>query len=237
MFRAKPAPVAAIPDDGDLPSSLRAAIGRKVTARLRRNPMVTAMGNEALRFYLRDYFASPHECAALRAMIDEGARPSSLFSGTVGPEYRTSSSCTMPPADMLVDAITMRIAALMGMDKAHGETLQGQRYQPGQEYRLHCDYFPGDASYWPHMRAQGGQRCWTAMIYLNTVEAGGETCFPHTGLAIAPLEGRLLIWNNMRDDGSPNPESLHAAQPVEAGTKYVLTLWFRERPWTPLPRS
>ncbi|MGE4430242.1 MAG: prolyl hydroxylase family protein [Sphingobium sp.] len=212
-------------------------MGKKVAAKLARNPMITCMGNDAMRFYMRDYFASPHECAELRAMIDEGARPSPLFSGTAGAEYRTSSTCTMPPTDMLVDAITMRIAALLGMEASHGETLQGQRYRPGQEYRLHCDYFPGTASYWPHMRAQGGQRCWTAMIYLNTVEAGGETSFPHAGLAIPPMEGRLLVWNNMREDGSPNPESLHAAQPVEAGTKYVLTHWFRERPWGAASRT
>jgi prolyl 4-hydroxylase len=30
-------------------------------------------------------------------------------------------------------------------------------------------------------------------------------------------------------DGSPNPWTLHEGAPVECGTKYIVTKWFRER--------
>jgi prolyl 4-hydroxylase len=83
------------------------------------------------------------------------------------------------------------------------------------------------------MRKSGGQRCWTAMIYLSPVEAGGETHFPLCEFAVPPREGMILMWNNMMPDGTPNRQSLHAALPVERGVKYVVTKWFRERPWTP----
>lgn len=229
MFR-KSAPVPPI-DDGDKASSHRAKIGKKVGAKLARNPMVSRIGTGPVELYMRDGFADAEECEALRNMIDDGARPSALFSGTEGPEYRTSYSCHMNPDDPLVRGISDRVVALMGIDGTHGETIQGQRYAQGQEYKPHCDYFPVNDSYWPHMRKQGGQRCWTAMLYLNTVPAGGETWFLHGGFMIPPVEGRLIVWNNLLADGSPSMETLHAAQPVEAGTKYVLTKWFRERPW------
>ena len=109
--------------------------------------------------------------------------------------------------DPLVSRITQRICALMGVDPNHAETLQGQRYTAGQEYKPHWDYFPHNDTYWPQMRDMGGQRTWTAMLYCNTVAAGGETQFTAVGLSVAPNEGALLIWNNMAPDGAPNTNS------------------------------
>jgi prolyl 4-hydroxylase len=67
------------------------------------------------------------------------------------------------------------------------------------------------------------------MIYLNVPEAGGATGFTYLDLSIVPKLGRILIWNNMALDGSPNPWTDHCGQPVEAGLKYVVTKWYRER--------
>lgn len=220
-------------DDGGIASSARAAIGAQVQARLERNPMVSRIESPHLAIYGRQDFLSPEECADLRAIIDAGAQPSTLFSGSANADYRTSHSCNLDPFDPLIKAISDRICALTGLPADHGETLQGQRYTSGQEYRLHCDYFPVTANYWPAMRVTGGQRSWTTMIYLSPVEAGGETHFPHCEFMVPPVEGMILIWNNMDADGAPNNFSLHAARPVEQGTKYVVTKWFRERPWTP----
>ncbi|KXU30350.1 2OG-Fe(II) oxygenase [Sphingobium sp. 22B] len=222
-----------IVDDGGVASAARARIGESVRARLERNPMVSRIDTPQLEIYGRQEFLSAEECAGLRELIDAGAQPSTLFSGSANADYRTSASCNLSPWSPLVGGISDRICALMGLAAEHGETLQGQRYQPGQEYKAHCDYFPVTASYWPAMLKTGGQRSWTAMIYLSPVEAGGETHFPHCGFMVPPVEGMLLMWNNMERDGSPNRSSLHAARPVERGTKYVVTKWFRERPWAP----
>lgn len=231
MFRKRtPAPVAH-PDDADQPSAARAKIGKDISAKLSRNPMIERVGDARLDLFLRRDFASPEECAALCAMIDAGAQPSILFSGTQGPEYRTSHSCHLDRSDPLVEGITARICAIMGVHPDYTETLQGQRYTAGQEYKPHWDYFPRNDTYWPQMREMGGQRTWTAMLYCNTVEAGGETQFVTMNLAVPPWQGTLLIWNNMGRDGAPNTDSAHCATPVKTGTKYVLTQWFRERKW------
>lgn len=219
-------------DDGDAASPARALIGATVRQRLDRNPMVSRIDAPGLDIYGRQDFLSASECIGLRELIDADAQPSILFSGSANADYRTSHSCHLDARHPLVTAISGRISALTGLPAENGETLQGQRYHPGQEYKAHCDYFPVTAHYWPAMLASGGQRCWTAMIYLSSVAAGGETHFPLCRFMVPPREGMILIWNNLDRDGAPNPQSLHAARPVESGSKYVVTKWFRERAWT-----
>lgn len=230
MFRKKAPPCSTV-DDGDQPSAPRAKAGKQIAAKLGRNPLVERVANDKTQLFVRRNFLSPEECAELCAMIDAGAQPSKLFSGTEGPEYRTSHSCHMTREDPLVQAVSNRIAALMGIDPAKGETIQGQRYTLGQQYKPHWDFFPVNDTYWPHMKAQGGQRTWTAMAYLSAVERGGETHFPYAGLLIPPSLGTLVMWNNLDRDGAPNRDTLHAALPVQEGAKYVVTKWFRERGW------
>ena len=128
--------------------------------------------------------------------------------------------------------IERRLSDLIGIDSAWGESVQGQRYEAGQEYREHCDWFDVNAAYWRKEIPRGGQRSWTAMVFLNEVEAGGETEFRKLGIKIPPQPGALLLWNNATSQGYPNHETLHAALPVERGVKYVITKWFRTRTWS-----
>ena len=81
------------------------------------------------------------------------------------------------------------------------------------------------------MKETGGQRTWTAMVYLNDVEEGGATWFPRAGIRVSPRRGLLLAWNNMNPDGSPNPATLHEGMAVVSGVKYIVTKWFREATW------
>lgn len=218
-------------DDGCLSSPARAREGARIAARLSRNPMVSRIENPHLDLFYRPDLASAAECAEMRAIIDAGAEPSELFYGNGDPQYRTSYSCHLDPTDPLVVTLSSRIVSLMGVPPENSEVIQGQRYAAGQEYKPHCDWFSDQSDYWPKMRAQGGQRVWTAMIYLNDVEEGGETQFLHLGLMVPPRQGMVLIWNNLGADGAPTNYAYHAALPVVRGQKYVLTKWFRERPW------
>ena len=112
-----------------------------------------------------------------------------------------------------------------------GRRSMGQRYAPGQEFRPHTDTFnPGGADYFLNC-ADAGQRSWTAMIYLNKPEEGGATRFKLIGKTIQPETGKLLAWNNLLPDGSPNPATLHQGMKVRRGTKYILTQWYREHPF------
>ncbi|MBA15073.1 MAG: oxygenase [Sphingomonas sp.] len=213
------------------PASARARISRDVTKRLDSTPGLRRAKTDQAQLYFYPDYLTDDECAMLIERIDANRRPSTLLSRHEDPEFRTSESCDLDRWDPQVRMIDERLAHLLGIPPENGETMQGQRYAPGQQFRAHCDYFHEGEPYWPAMQKQGGQRTWTAMIFLNNVEEGGATWFPRAGLRIAPKKGMLVTWNNMLRDGSPNYDTLHEGMAVIEGTKYIITKWFRESAW------
>lgn len=201
-------------------------------ARLAALPGAQRLPNKSLELIVVRRFLDPAGCAALCALIDERRRPSEIADHKGGPEFRTSETCDLDPADPLVAAIDGHLCAALGLDPRLGEPIQGQRYAPGQEFKPHTDTFnPGGADFY-RFCADQGQRTWTAMLYLNQPEDGGATRFKAIGKTIQPEPGKLLAWNNLLPDGSPNPATLHQGMKVRRGTKYIITKWFRQFPAT-----
>jgi prolyl 4-hydroxylase len=168
---------------------------------------------------------------ALIALIDRDRRPSTIADDNGDQYFRTSETCDLPRGEAAVIELEDMLTQLSGIDPAHGEPLQGQRYGVGQEFKAHTDYFTPGGPDWQKYCAVAGQRTWTFMIYLNEVEAGGATRFKVIGKTFQPEAGKLLCWNNRREDGRENPNTLHHGMKVRKGTKYVITKWYRERPW------
>ena len=101
--------------------------------------------------------------------------------------------------------------------------------QAGEHYRPHFDYFsPGLAVTAKHLE-DGGQRIASAITCLFEPESGGSTSFPELGITVPARAGRILFFSNCDAAGQPEPRSLHAGDPVEAGQKWVATKWFRQR--------
>jgi prolyl 4-hydroxylase len=192
-------------------------------------PRACRFDTDRAQIYAIPDLLSPDECIAVMAAIDAALEPSTVTNGPS--DYRTSRTCHLVAADAaLADALDARFAALIGVDPALAEPLQGQRYDQGQYFKAHTDWFaPGTPEFEQHTRP-GGQRTWTLMVYLNTVEAGGETVFERLGQRVTPKAGLALAWNNLHADGSPNHATLHEAMPVAQGVKYVITKWFRAEP-------
>lgn len=211
-------------------SELRAGIGRRVAASLAGAGVARAEGASFTLWFAEDFLGAD-DCAFLIDTINTDLRPSPILSDDPDADFRTSDSCNLDRWDARVRAIDQRILALMDMRERQGETLQGQRYAAGQYFRPHHDFFHIDQAYWRDQEAAGGQRTWTAMIFLNRPESGGETAFTHAGLTVPPKPGLLLMWDNMDANGAPNPYSTHEGVPVRAGVKYIVTKWFRERDW------
>ena len=208
-----------------------ARIGAKVRARLEADETIFRFPTELAEIHAVANFFSDAECTRLRGLVDATAEPSRLFDNPYESGFRTSYSGNLSRADPFIRAIERRIDDLLGMPTENAETVQGQRYMPGQEFKAHQDYFHTDQPYWQDVRQRGGQRSWTAMAFLNQVEEGGMTDFPKLDLSIPPQPGALLFWNNMNLDGSPNPDTLHAGRPVVKGTKDIITKWYRARKW------
>ena len=174
------------------------------------------------------------ECDALIAEARPRLRRAGVVDsergGTTIDERRTSElAAVQRGASPLVARLDARIAAITGVPLAQGEPLQVMRYGVGTEYAPHFDFFdiasPGEAA----LLARGGQRIASLVVYLNDVEAGGETVFPHAGLAVAPAKGSAVYFSNPDAQSRCDPLSFHGGAPVGRGEKWIATRWMRER--------
>lgn len=200
-------------------------------AHLLAQPGVQRVPTSKLTLLQRRNFLDAATCAALCGHVDATRRPSTISDSNGDPTFRTSETGDLDPYDPLVIDLNARIAAFTGLDPAHGEPIQGQRYAVGQEFKAHTDYFEPSGIDYHRYCGIAGNRTWTVMIYLNEPGAGGATRFKAIDKIIQPETGKLLAWNNRLPDGQLNPATLHHGMKVRAGTKYVITKWFRERPW------
>jgi prolyl 4-hydroxylase len=220
-------------DPNNDPAKL-AKIGRDVTRRLEANSNVQRVEVPDLQLYVFQDFLGQRDCQILIDKIDANAVPSTLYKGTEQLGYRTSSSCHLNRWDPDIARIETKMTQVIGINNNFAETMQGQRYQVGQEFKAHHDFFHTSQDYWNQEGPTGGQRSWTAMIFLNTVPDGGATEFPNVKIGVRPQAGTMLIWNNMNPDGTMNYKTLHTGTPVKLGVKHIITKWYRQNNWLQL---
>lgn len=202
-----------------------------VIARLIAQPGVQRVPSPKLDLFIHRSFLDDAMCTDLIAMIDARRRPSTVSDYNGDAAFRTSETCDLDSADPLVARLDATLHAFIGLDPAHGEPVQGQRYAVGQEFKAHTDYFEPSGVDFHRFCSVSGNRTWTVMVYLNEPDAGGATRFKAIDKTVQPEVGKLLAWSNLRANGTPNPSTLHHGMKVRSGTKYVITKWFRERPW------
>ena len=205
--------------------------GETSTKRLLAQPGVRRVPNPRVEMFAVPNFLSGDLCDALIVLIEANRRPSTIADPNGDANFRTSETCALDPGEPAVRDVEARLLTLTAIDPAHGEPLQGQRYQAGQEFKAHTDYFEPDGQDFSRYCTVSGQRTWTFMAYLNDVAAGGATRFKLIDKIFQPRRGMLVGWNNRRPDGSLNADTLHHAMRVRKGLKYVITKWYRERPW------
>jgi prolyl 4-hydroxylase len=123
-------------------------------------------------------FLTPEECDHLVEMARPRMSVASVVDKKTGApkpsDVRTSTGHFIRRAeDDVVRRIEERIAAFAMVPVDHGEGIQILRYERGQKYDPHFDYFTDDENV-----KHGGQRVATVLMYLSDVERGGETVFP-----------------------------------------------------------
>ena len=116
------------------------------------------------------------------------------------------------------------------------ETILAIRYDKNGSYMEHYDSFVKylkDSIYtnqfYEKSMASGGQRKFTALVYLNDNFSGGETNFSKLNKKIKPETGKLVYWNNLDENGDTNLNMIHAGMPVLDGQKWVLVVYIREK--------
>lgn len=186
------------------------------------------------KIYTQDNFLTPEECQELMKETDDNLHPSYVSNPEdrkVVSDYRTSNSANLDYQNSKIGPNTdFKICRYLCMDPFLGEGLQVQKYEPGEYYKEHCDYYHFFTKEYKTYTEWMGQRTWTFMIYLNDVEEGGETYFKHLNLKIKPKQGMAVFWNNLFPFGWENYKTMHEALPPISGEKYIITKWFRSWP-------
>jgi prolyl 4-hydroxylase len=173
---------------------------------------------------------SVEQCAELIRVGESRMARSSVVNGggSAVNDIRTSDGMFFTgaieetPANVALRALA---AKFTGVPAENVEATQLLRYQPGQRYLAHPDYFMQGS---PHL-ARGGQRFSTVFFWLNDVTAGGETSFPSADVRVAPARGRAMVFYSYDYDGRIDHTSMHEAHPPGKGnTKFVAVCWVRE---------
>nr|XP_043627845.1 probable prolyl 4-hydroxylase 4 isoform X2 [Erigeron canadensis] len=198
------------------------------------------------RAFVYEGFLTDEECDHLISLAKAELKRSSVADNLSGEsklsEVRTSSGMFIAKnKDPIVAGIEDKLATWTFLPKENGEDIQVLRYEHGQKYDPHFDYFTD-----PVNVARGGHRIATVLMYLSNVEKGGETVFPSAeasrhqktskadddlsecakkGIAVKPKKGDALLFFSLYPTAIPDAMSLHGGCPVLQGEKWSATKW------------
>jgi prolyl 4-hydroxylase len=101
----------------------------------------------------------PPSCATrLIALVERSRRPSEIADANGDSYFRTSETCDLEADEPRCRDLAARLFALNAIDPAHGEPAQGQRYEVGQEFKAHTDYFEPSGRDFEKFCSVAGQR-------------------------------------------------------------------------------
>jgi len=119
-------------------------------------------------------------------------------------------------------------AAIVGVPDSNIEATQVLRYEKGQFYREHPDYFSKFLH--PSNFQNGGQRIATLFCWLTTVSKGGHSTFPRVPMSFPPIQGNGVLFYSVDKSGIEDEYSFHSGEPPECDncTKWLAVLWIRQ---------
>jgi prolyl 4-hydroxylase len=134
-------------------------------------------------------------------------------------EIRTSSSVFLPLLSFknpeVIHELARKVwqyiglyATTYGITIDEIETISFNKYEPGQSFDPHTDYF------------SGSNRVVSAVVFLNTVNVGGQIHFTHLDYSVSALEGRIVVFPS-------NFLFHHAGIAPASATKYSAAFWAR----------
>lgn len=181
--------------------------------------------------FLSDDFMSAGECQffieTYRPLLSRSTVLGSNPNESVTSTARTSYTAYLPTGQggSILRAVEMRACKLLDIDRSRLESIQMVRYEPGQLFRPHHDYFPD--------MKKSTQRSHTALVYLNDLQpndTGGQTRFPEIGVKVTPKRGRVISWTNCTVNSESlvicDKNTLHGGDPTQKSIKFVLNFWF-----------
>ena len=191
------------------------------------NPLVVSVDN----------FASDDQCETLISIAERRLRRAKIVTGdgsVILSGERTNSAAYFQKSDEppVVQQLKFMIGAIIRMPITNAEPFQVLHYKVSQQFTPHLDGFAlsDDPDRITKFEADGGQRLFSTMIYLNDVKEGGATSFPKLNISVEPRRGRLLIFANTLAGSRDSVNlALHAGDPVSVGEKWSAITWWRDR--------
>ena len=174
-----------------------------------------------------DWFIAKSRGRLTRALVYEA-----LSKKTTVRDTRTNTAATFNLLDTdFVSILTqLRIAKCIDMPMRHLEPIAVLHYAEGEEITEHFDFVDPEVPNYQDEIAHRGQRVITFLVYLNEDYSGGETLFPELGVSHKGSTGEGMFFVNALADGSSDIRTLHAGRPPEAGEKWVISQFVRNRP-------
>lgn len=160
---------------------------------------------------------------------DEFGRSTKLFSGhrSTGVIW-CNNTCHSHP---IAQRVRARVGEITRVHPHYFESFQFLKYVKGEYYRTHHD---AAGLRKDSVDSYAGHRIYTFFLYLNEVDAGGETHFPRIGLKVPPSRGSAILWPSVKNE---NPYEIddrteHEALIVNEGEKYSANIWVHNKPYT-----
>ena len=87
---------------------------------------------------------------------------------------------------------------------------------PGQQYGLRHEYVLDQTL------TAAGPRIYSAVVFLDDADQGGELWFPDLNIAVSPKAGTLVIYANVKRDDylAPEPRTRHAHRALADGAPH-----------------
>lgn len=181
-------------------------------------------------FNTYDNFISSNECDILIKLSEGKFKKSTIVNkedNVIDNNVRTSSSTFFTHhQNEIITKIQNQLCDILNINLNQFEPIQITKYNKGEEYKLHYDYFDKSSPQF------NNQRIHTILVYLNDLDDndGGQTYFPYFNKKFNPTKGKALHWQNVNDNGEGNTKTLHCSQPILTNqTKYILSIWIREK--------
>jgi len=188
-------------------------------------------------------FLSAEECDYLIATASPRLQVSTVVDTKTGKgvksNVRTSSGMFLNYDEKkypMIQAIEKRISVYSQVPVENGELMQVLRYEKGEFYKSHHDYFSDE------FNLKRSQRVATMLMYLSDNVEGGETHFPFAGdaecscggkrvigMCVKPKKGDAVLFWSVSLDGSVDPKSRHGGCEVLGGVKWSATKWMRQK--------
>lgn len=181
-------------------------------------------------YYLRGFEADSRVLNHVIDLISNDCVPSTVTEkgNKEVTDFRTSRTCYLDKhRTPEVIALENKILETVKIPHLRSEPIQGAKYEVGEYFKEHTDFFPPESETYEKFAPGDNQRTWTFMLYLNDVEEGGFTRFPQLKLQFKPRAGDAILWNNLDSNGQENYWTSHEALAPESGQKFIITQWYR----------